>query len=99
MLPDIFDTIDTPSLIRKILTLSQHSTYASMLALYIEDKMKFRKQDVSSPNSVLQLERKKREKNFLFLDIKFCTRHAPQIPRIVWTCSLFLSMKATIRIL
>lgn len=38
-LPDIFDTIDTPSLIRKILTLSQHSTYASMLALCIEDKM------------------------------------------------------------
>lgn len=69
MLPDIFDTIDTPSLIRKILTLSQHSTYASMLALYIEDKTKFRKQDVSSPNSVVQLVQKK--KKFLFLDIKF----------------------------
>lgn len=103
ILPNTFDTIDTPSLIRKILTLSQHSTYASMLALYIEDKTKFRKQDVSSPNSVVQLVQKKRKKkkktSFLFVDIKFFTRYAPQIPRIVWMCSLFLSMKVTITIL
>lgn len=46
-----FDTIDVLSSIRKILTLSQHSTYTSgmPITLYIEDKTKFRKQNVSLP--------------------------------------------------
>lgn len=52
-----FDTIDVHFSIRKILTFSQHFTYASgmPITLYIKDKTKFRKQNVSFATIVLIL--------------------------------------------